>query len=113
MRGRPSNACFGSPRRIQARWMNALRSSPAYPPCGRLACMPPMNAAPTVALTRGVQMPLLGFGTWQMRGRSAHEAVRYALDVGYRHIDTAYMYGNEAEIGRAVHDSGLDRRDLF
>jgi len=39
--------------------------------------------------------------------------VRYALDVGYRHIDTAYMYGNEAEIGRAVHDSGLDRRDLF
>ncbi|MQA85342.1 MAG: aldo/keto reductase [Streptosporangiales bacterium] len=58
-------------------------------------------------------MPLVGFGTWQLRGRRGYEAVRYALEVGYRHIDTATMYGNEAEVGRALRDSGLDRRDVF
>jgi 2,5-diketo-D-gluconate reductase A len=68
---------------------------------------------PTVTLTGDVAMPLVGFGTWQLRGRRAYDATRYALEVGYRHIDTATMYGNEAEIGRAVRDSGLDRREVF
>jgi len=58
-------------------------------------------------------MPLLGLGTWQARGRAAVEAVRTALDVGYRHIDTATMYGNEREVGRAVADSGVPRDDVF
>ena len=66
-----------------------------------------------VDLGRGVTMPIVGFGTWQLRGQQAHEAVRFALETGYRHIDTATMYRNETEVGRAVHDSGLDRRDVF
>ena len=58
-------------------------------------------------------MPLLGFGTWQIKGADAVRATAAALDVGYRHIDTATMYGNEAEIGTAVADSGVDRAELF
>jgi len=58
-------------------------------------------------------MPLLGFGTWQIRGESAYQAVRAALDAGYRHIDTATMYGNEAEVGRALADSGVPRDEVF
>jgi 2,5-diketo-D-gluconate reductase A len=75
--------------------------------------MTQVNGKPAVTLPGDVTMPLLGFGTWQLRGRRAYDAVRYALDVGYRHLDTATMYGNEAEVGRAVRDSGLDRRDVF
>jgi diketogulonate reductase-like aldo/keto reductase len=58
-------------------------------------------------------MPLLGFGTWQARGRTAYTAVRTALEVGYRHIDTATVYGNEKEVGRALADSGLARGQVF
>jgi 2,5-diketo-D-gluconate reductase A len=68
---------------------------------------------PTIPLPRDVRMPLLGFGTWQATGQRGYDAVRRALDVGYRHIDTATMYGNEAEIGRAVRDSGVAREDIF
>jgi 2,5-diketo-D-gluconate reductase A len=67
----------------------------------------------TVTLRGGVEMPLLGFGTWQLSGRKAYDATRAALAAGYRHIDTATMYGNEAEIGRAVRDSGVPRKDIF
>lgn len=66
-----------------------------------------------VTLTGGVAMPLVGFGTWQLRGDQGYEAIRYALEVGYRHLDTATMYGNEAEVGRAVRDSGLPREEVF
>lgn len=58
-------------------------------------------------------MPIIGFGTWQLRGRRSYNATRYALDVGYRHIDTAAMYGNEADVGRAIRDSGVSRDDIF
>jgi 2,5-diketo-D-gluconate reductase A len=68
---------------------------------------------PTVDLAGKVPMPLVGFGTWQMRGREAYEAVRYALEVGYRHLDTATMYRNETEVGRALRDSGLRRDEVF
>lgn len=61
----------------------------------------------------GGAMPLLGFGTWQIRGDAAYEAVRDALEAGYRHLDTATMYGNEAEVGRALRDSGVPRDDVF
>jgi 2,5-diketo-D-gluconate reductase A len=67
----------------------------------------------SVTLAGGVSMPLVGFGTWQLRGRQAYESVRRALEVGYRHLDTATMYGNESEVGRAVKDSGLAREDIF
>lgn len=59
------------------------------------------------------QMPLIGFGTWQATGRRGYEAVRYALEIGYRHIDTATMYGNEAEVGRALRDSGVPREEVY
>jgi diketogulonate reductase-like aldo/keto reductase len=68
---------------------------------------------PTVELTNGGMMPLLGFGTWQLRGRSAYDSVRAALDVGYRLIDTATMYGNEEHVGRALRDSRLPRAEVF
>jgi 2,5-diketo-D-gluconate reductase A len=58
-------------------------------------------------------MPLLGFGTWALRGRSGYEAVRHALATGYRHIDTATIYRNETEVGRALLDSGVAREQVF
>ncbi|MFG3697670.1 aldo/keto reductase [Micromonospora sp. NPDC047620] len=68
---------------------------------------------PTVPLPGEVRMPLLGFGTWQATGQAGYEAVLAALDAGYRHVDTATMYGNEDEVGRAVQESGLRREDVF
>jgi diketogulonate reductase-like aldo/keto reductase len=67
----------------------------------------------TVDLSNGTAMPLLGIGTWQMNGQEAYDAVRRALDAGYRHIDTATGYGNEDEVGRALRDSGVAREDVF
>ena len=67
---------------------------------------------PSVALPGG-QMPQIGFGTWRLRGEGARAAVTAALAVGYRHIDTATMYGNEEQVGRALRDSGLPRGDVF
>jgi diketogulonate reductase-like aldo/keto reductase len=58
-------------------------------------------------------MPLLGLGTWQARGREALEAVRDALALGYRHIDTATMYGNERQVGQAIAESGIAREEIF
>jgi 2,5-diketo-D-gluconate reductase A len=66
-----------------------------------------------IILDGGVEMPVIGFGTWQVTGPQGYDAIRTALEAGYRHIDTATMYGNEAEVGRAVRDSGLDRREVF
>ena len=72
-----------------------------------------MTEIPSVDLGNGVAMPMLGFGTWQLQGELAYEATRHALLVGYRHIDTATMYRNEEQVGRAIADSGVDRADLF
>ncbi len=69
--------------------------------------------SPTVTIADGVTMPLLGLGTWQASDREAYDAVRTALDLGYRLIDTATMYRNEAAVGRAVRDSGLAREEVF
>ncbi|MCG5460169.1 aldo/keto reductase [Micromonospora sp. MED01] len=68
---------------------------------------------PTALLPGDVRMPLLGFGTWQATGQAGYDAVLAALDTGYRHLDTATVYGNEREVGRAVRESGLRREDLF
>lgn len=61
----------------------------------------------------GAAIPALGFGTWQLNGSQATELVGLALETGYRHIDTARMYGNEVEVGRAIGASGLPRGDIF
>lgn len=70
----------------------------------------PDGSAP---LAGQVRIPLLGFGTWQLRGSEAIQAVGWALDAGYRHIDTATMYRNEKQVGAALAASGLARDDVF
>ncbi|GAA5152051.1 aldo/keto reductase [Nocardioides marinquilinus] len=67
----------------------------------------------TAALPNGGAMPLLGFGTWQLRGDDAVRATGAALEAGYRHLDTATMYRNEAEVGRALAESGVAREEVF
>ncbi len=67
----------------------------------------------TVPLNDGNAIPILGLGVYQANGREAYDAVRHALDVGYRHVDTAAMYGNEEQVGEAVRDSGLPREEVF
>jgi diketogulonate reductase-like aldo/keto reductase len=69
--------------------------------------------AESVELASGARMPILGLGTWQARGRDAVSAVLRALEVGYRHIDTATAYGNERQVGRAVAQSGVAREEVF
>jgi diketogulonate reductase-like aldo/keto reductase len=66
-----------------------------------------------VVETGRCNVPALGFGTWELEGREAYDAVRTALEVGYRHIDTAQVYGNEEAVGRALADSEVDRDDVF
>jgi diketogulonate reductase-like aldo/keto reductase len=61
----------------------------------------------------GASLPALGFGTWELRGGTAQRLVEAALEIGYRHIDTAQMYGNEAEVGAAIAASGIARDELF
>jgi 2,5-diketo-D-gluconate reductase A len=72
-----------------------------------------MTGVPSIQLNDGNEIPQLGFGVFQIEPRDTVEAVTRALDVGYRHIDTAEMYGNEKEVGEAVRDSGLDRADVY
>ncbi|AXH35880.1 aldo/keto reductase [Humibacter sp. BT305] len=68
----------------------------------------------TFTLSNGVEIPQVGFGTWQIPdGSETYDSVRVALDAGYRHIDTAAAYGNEASVGRAVRDSGVPREEIF
>ena len=77
-----------------------------------------MSESPAVAfqsaeLTSGAKMPLVGLGTWQARGQSARDAVLHALEVGYRHVDTATAYGNEEQVGRAMAESPVPREEIF
>jgi 2,5-diketo-D-gluconate reductase A len=68
----------------------------------------------TTTLADGAQMPRLGLGVWQVpEGRECEEAVLWALQAGYRHIDTAQAYGNERSVGRALAASGLPRDEVF
>jgi diketogulonate reductase-like aldo/keto reductase len=66
-----------------------------------------------VTFASGGRMPLLGFGTWQIKGDEAIVATEAALEAGYRHLDTATIYGNEREVGRALGSSGLPRDEVF
>jgi len=75
---------------------------------------PGLTLASRFRLNSGVEIPVLGLGVFQNPpGASTLHAVRWALDVGYRHIDTAAMYGNEADVGEAVRASGLPREEAF
>ena len=62
---------------------------------------------------QGSTVPKLGFGTWEILGRDCEEAVSDALEIGYRHIDTAQAYENEAEVGKALAASDVPRKELF
>lgn len=64
-------------------------------------------------VVKGAHVPTIGLGTWQVDGRDCYEAVTHALSIGYRHIDTAQAYGNEAEVGRALADSTVAREDVW
>lgn len=66
-----------------------------------------------LTLNNGVAMPLIGFGTWDVRGEEGKRAILTALEVGYRLLDTARMYENEDIVGQAVRQSGLPRREFF
>lgn len=66
-----------------------------------------------ITLNNGVSIPLVGFGTWDIRGQEGRRAVLEALELGYRLIDTAQMYENENIIGQAVRECGLPRKDIF
>lgn len=67
----------------------------------------------TVTLNNGVEMPILGFGVYQIAPAATEQAVTDALAAGYRHIDTAAAYGNEEAVGRAITSSGIPRDELF
>ncbi len=74
----------------------------------------PGNIADTTTLNNGVPMPWFGLGVFQTKpGREVEDAVAWALEAGYRHIDTAALYGNEAGVGRALHASGVPRGEVF
>jgi 2,5-diketo-D-gluconate reductase A len=72
-----------------------------------------MTEVPTITLNNGVVIPQLGFGVFQITPDDTKQATLDALEVGYRHIDTAEMYGNEKQVGEAVAASGLDRSEIF
>jgi len=77
-----------------------------------MSTVEPRRAA--VSLSNGVEMPLLGLGVWQIAdGRQTENAVTWALEAGYRHVDTAQLYGNEPAVGRAIRASGLPRTEVF
>ncbi|MGZ4443779.1 MAG: aldo/keto reductase [Nocardioidaceae bacterium] len=72
-----------------------------------------MSVVPNITLNNGIEIPQLGFGVFQIKPEETKQATLAALEVGYRHIDTAEMYGNEKEVGEAVRASKIDRDDIF
>jgi 2,5-diketo-D-gluconate reductase A len=73
----------------------------------------PVTTVPTVRLNNSVEIPQLGFGVFQIEPADTRTATLEALKTGYRHIDTAEMYGNEAEVAQAIRDFGIDRAEVF
>ncbi len=72
-----------------------------------------MKLHETYTLNNGLKIPKIGFGTAPLKGDEAYNAVMNAIKAGYRHIDTAQVYGNESDVGRAIKDSGIPRENLF
>jgi diketogulonate reductase-like aldo/keto reductase len=71
------------------------------------------NATAPAVEAQGARIPLVGLGTWELRGRACARVVEQALRLGYRHIDTAEMYDNEREVGEGLHASGVRRGEVF
>ena len=72
------------------------------------------NLSSTRKLANGVKIPCIGYGTWQTPGGDvARDSVKKALELGYRHVDTATVYGNEASVGEGIRLSGVKREDVF
>lgn len=67
----------------------------------------------TIKLNNGLDIPQIGVGTWTLRGETARQNVRLALEAGFRHIDTAWGYENETEVGQGIVDSGVARQEIF
>lgn len=72
-----------------------------------------MSTVPTLTLNDGASIPQLGFGVYQVKPDETANAVKTALDIGYRHIDTAEMYQNERGVGEGIRDAGIDRAEVF
>ncbi|KUI36406.1 aldo/keto reductase [Mycobacterium sp. GA-2829] len=72
-----------------------------------------MSNVPTITLNDGATIPQLGFGVYQIKPDETADAVKTALDIGYRHIDTAEMYQNERGVGEGIRNSGIDRSEVF
>ena len=72
-----------------------------------------MATVPTIPLNNGIEIPQLGFGVYQVKPEETAQAVQTALEVGYRHIDTAEMYRNEAGVGEGIRNSGIPREEVF
>ena len=72
-----------------------------------------LNINSNLKLNNGLDIPIIGLGTWALTGKNAYKSVLNALEAGYRLIDTAAMYGNEREIGEAVKDAEVPREDIF
>lgn len=70
-------------------------------------------SVPDITLNNGTKMPQLGFGTWPLKGRTATKSVRTAIQNGYRLIDTAQIYENEAAVYKGIIESGIDRKEIF
>ena len=67
----------------------------------------------TIPLNNGIEIPQIGVGTWTLRGETARQNVRLALQAGFRHVDTAQGYENEAEVGLGIAESGVPRGEIF
>ena len=66
-----------------------------------------------IKLASGHEIPILGLGTWQLKGSQCERIIKVAIELGYTHIDTAWMYQNQTQIGNALHDINVQREDLF
>lgn len=75
--------------------------------------MSELSLTSTISTNQTISVPLLGLGVWKSRPKECFDAVKSALEVGYRHIDTAAIYGNEADVGRAIDESGIKRSEIF
>ena len=71
------------------------------------------NVSTSIVLNNGIEIPSLGFGTYQLRGNIVEKVIQWAFEAGYRHLDTATAYGNEKRIGNAIKNSDIFREDLF
>ena len=72
-----------------------------------------MDIATKKKLNNGIEIPILGLGVWKAGKETTVEAVKTALEAGYRHIDTAAIYGNEREVGKGIQESGIERKQIF